>query len=125
MYEFGYGLSFTTFKYTDLKIEGQNVSLTVTNTGKRTGSDVVQLYLSVPETENFYGGYRSPKNLKNFFKVKNLEPSQSTTVTMELEDRAFSYFNVTQARWVKEPGTYGVLVGASSRDIRLNGEIKI
>lgn len=70
--------------------------MTITNTGDFTGSEVVQVYLGVPWTWNFHGGYRSPKSLKHFIKVKDLAPGKSQTVTMELADRAFSYWNVSK-----------------------------
>lgn len=125
LFPFGHGIGYSKFGYTDLDIKDKTVSLNVTNLGKMKGSEVVQVYLEVPETENFYGGYRSPKVLKQFLKVKDLEPKESRRISMELDERAFSYWNTTQTKWVMEPGKYGVHVGASSRDIRLLGEIKI
>lgn len=84
MYEFGFGISYTTFEYSDYKLEGKTVSIKVKNTGKVKGSEVVQLYLNVPETENYYGGYRSPKALKQFVKVMDLAPGESRDVSMPL-----------------------------------------
>jgi beta-glucosidase len=125
LFPFGHGLGYSKFEYADLHIRDKTVSLTVTNAGKMKGSEVVQVYLEVPETENFYGGYRSPKVLKQFVKVKDLKPNESRRVSMTLDDRAFSYWNTHQVKWVVEPGKYGVHVGASSRDIRLVGGIEI
>lgn len=125
VFPFGHGLSYTKFIHENLKIEGTTVSLEVKNVGEWAGSEIVQLYLAVPETENFTGGYRSPKVLKQFAKVKDLKPGQSTKVSMKLNDRAFSYWSVKDTKWIVEKGTYGVMVGASSRDIRLMGHIHI
>lgn len=129
-FPFGHGISYTTFEYSDLKIEGQKVTMTLKNTGKVAGSEVVQVYLGVPWTWNFRGGYRSPKALKQFVKVKDLAPGASKTVEMDLDDRAFSYWDTSKAQWVKDKGWlfdshYKVYVGSSSRDIRLEGKIKL
>lgn len=128
-YEFGFGLSYTEFQYSALKITKQNddmeVSFKVTNTGSTSGSEVAQLYLAVPKTTNFTGGFRSPKILKGFKKVKDLKPGQSADVTLTLDSRAFSFWSVDQQQWVLEKGSYGVMIGASSRDVRLSGAINI
>lgn len=101
---------------------GQSVTkvmVTIRNIGKFIGSEVVQLYVSVPETANFKDGYRSPKNLKQFAKVKDLKPYESRKITMTMTDRAYSYWDVKNTKWVVEKGDFGILIGASSRDIRL------
>jgi beta-glucosidase len=90
-----------------------------------TGSEVAQVYLGVPETDNFKDGYRSPKVLKSFTKVKDLQPGEEKDVKIYLKDRYFSYWNVEGQKWNVEPGTYNVMVGASSRDIRMHTTIKI
>jgi len=124
-FEFGFGLSYTEFQYSALNISVKEdqvaVSFKVKNTGEFMGSEVAQVYLSVPETENFTGGYKSVKALKGFKKVKDLKPGQTADVTITLDDRAFSYWSVKQQEWVKEKGSYDILVCASSRDIRLGG----
>lgn len=89
------------------------------------GTEIVQVYLGVPETDNFKDGYRSPQVLKGFAKAYDVQPGQEQTVTVMLKDRDFSYWSVADQKWTVEPGTYQVYVGASSRDIRLNGTIKI
>jgi beta-glucosidase len=126
-FEFGFGLSYTTFEYSHLKIDNDKRSLTfnVTNTGNFTGSEIVQVYLGVPETDNFKDGYRSPKVLKGFAKVRDMQPGDEQEVTITLKDRDFSYWCVKCQKWTVEPGTYEVFVGASSRDISMNGTITI
>ncbi len=119
-YPFGYGLSYTTFAYSDLKIdtaEGKDiVSCTITNTGDRKGAEVVQLYVGAPVN----GIHRPVKELKNFGKVE-LEAGESKTLTFELDDRSYSLW---QDGWKIQKGTYTILVGASSSDIRLEGTIE-
>merc|ERR1711998_107375 len=101
------------------------VKFSVKNVGKMKASEVAQVYLSVPETENFKGGYRSPKALKHFNKISHLPAGEAKDVTFKFTDRDFSYWSVKDQKWVVEPGTYKVLVGASSRDIRMNATITI
>ena len=116
-FAFGHGLSYTTFTYSDLKIQDRTVTLTVTNTGALAGAEVVQLYLAPPQN----GVYRPLKELKGFSKV-TLVPGESTTVTFTLEDRSFA---VWADGWKVPAGTYGVLVGAASNDIRLQGTLGV
>lgn len=117
LFPFGYGLSYTTFAYGAPVVEqsGQTatVTLDITNTGKRAGSEVVQLYVndvecSVP---------RPPKELKAFEKVF-LNPGETKTVTLTLNKSAFAFFSEQQGDWVVEPGEFELLIGNSSRDIR-------
>jgi beta-glucosidase len=89
------------------------------------GSEVAQLYVSVPETENFKDGYRSPKNLKQFAKVKDLKPGEERTITMTINSRAFSFWDIKNTKWQVEKGDYGILIGASSRDIRLQDSMTV
>jgi beta-glucosidase len=152
-YPFGFGLSYTTFAYSDLDIEpakeeddrekrvdreengltkaefkehdGEDhdlvkVSFTVTNTGKRAGAEIAELYVgeknpTVP---------RPIKELKGFKKVF-LQPGDSSRVTLELDQRSFAFFDTTKHLWVAEPGIYSILVGASSRDIQLSGQFTL
>lgn len=119
-FPFGFGLSYTTFEYSDLAVTEQQVSLTLKNTGKMAGAEVVQVYIGCPDGKVF----RPAKELRGFAKVY-LEPGESKTVTIPLDDKAFRYFNVKTGRWEKESATYKVMVGASVQDIRLTGTVEI
>lgn len=127
-YEFGFGLSYTHFNYTNLKVEkrkeGVEVELLVKNTGRHFGGEVVQVYVSKPKTEHYTDEYRSPQDLKGFSKVY-LAPGEERPVRVMLQDLDFSYWNTTTHLFTVEPGHYGVRVGSSSRDIRLNTTIQI
>lgn len=121
LFPFGLGLSYTTFEYSDLQIpeavqpgEPVPVSVTVTNTGAQAGKEIVQLYVADKESSL----PRPPKELKGFGKVL-LEPGESKTVAFELDQRALSFYDPYCNQWVAEPGEFEVLIGASSRDIRL------
>ena len=119
-FPFGYGLSYTSFAYSDLNADENGVSLTVTNTGSCAGAEVVQLYVAKPDAKIF----RPVKELKGFFKVQ-LEAGESKTVTIPLDDKAFRYWNVATDRWEVEGGSYQLLVGASSADIRLSAAVTV
>jgi len=128
LFPFGHGLSYTTFTYSNLQIDQQSVkdsdtvrvSVDVTNTGDRTGKEVVQLYVRDQESSV----RRPDKELKAFDKVE-LAPGQSQTVTFILDRRAFAYYHVELEEWVVESGQFDILVGASSRDIVLTGSITV
>ena len=119
-FPFGYGMSYTSFAYSDLKAEESGVTLTVTNTGSCAGAEVVQLYVAKPDAKIF----RPAKELKGFAKVF-LEAGESRTVTIPLDDKAFRYWNVKTHRWEVEGGIYQLLAGASSADIRLTAAITV
>ena len=119
-FPFGYGLSYTSFAYSDLKADEKGVTLTVTNTGSCAGAEVVQLYVAKPDAKVF----RPVKELKGFTKVQ-LEAGESKTVTIPLDDKAFRYWNVKTDRWEVEGGSYQLLVGASSADIRLTAAVTV
>ena len=119
-FPFGYGLSYTSFAYSDLKADEKGVTLTVTNTGSCAGAEVVQLYVAKPDATIF----RPVKELKGFVKVQ-LEAGESKTVTIPLDDKAFRYWNVATHRWEVEGGSYQLLAGASSADIRLTAAITV
>ena len=119
-FPFGYGLSYTSFAYSDLKADEKGVTLTVTNTGSCAGAEVVQLYVAKPDAKVF----RPVKELKGFAKVQ-LEAGESKTVTIPLDDKAFRYWNVATDRWEVEGGSYQLLVGASSADIRLTAAVTV
>ncbi len=123
LFPFGFGLSYTTFKYADLKISGEvdgkrTVSVRVTNTGAREGAEVVQLYLGAPASAD-----EPPRRLKGFEKVW-LKPGASTTVSMALDRASISVWDQSQG-WKVAPGVYSVNVGSSSRDIRLKGSFAV
>jgi beta-glucosidase len=119
-YPFGFGLSYTTFRYSDLKLSGAEAekemvaTVTVTNTGKAAGREVVQLYLSAP-------GKVAPKpalELEGFAKTRTLKPGESQTLAFTLTGRDLASFDEASSSWLAEAGTYAVKIGASSEDIR-------
>jgi len=121
MFPFGYGLSYTSFEYSDINVssknitdaEGLTVSLKIKNTGKVKGKEVVQLYVSDHKSRLI-----RPKNeLKKFAKIE-LEPGQEQEVTFKLDGRDFSYYDSKRKMWIAESGEFTINVGASSRDIR-------
>ncbi|MBN1304496.1 MAG: glycoside hydrolase family 3 C-terminal domain-containing protein [Anaerolineales bacterium] len=124
LFPFGHGLSYTTFEYSDLYVPGKfkpgenpEVRLTLKNTGDVTGQEVVQLYVgdlaaSLP---------RPPRELKGFTKVA-LDPGESRQVSFSLDERAFAFYDPVKKSWVAEPGEFRIMVGSSSRDIRLVGK---
>ena len=127
LYPFGYGLSYTTFEYSDLEIspkvitpnERVQVSLKVTNTGKRAGDEVVQLYTrDVISSVTTY-----EKNLAGFERI-HLRPGETQTVTFTLDRKHFELLNADM-KWVVEPGEFSIMAGASSEDIRLSGMIQV
>ena len=115
-YPFGYGLSYTTFSYSHLKIEGDTVSCRVKNTGRMDGAETVQLYISPPEGRSC----RAPFELKRFQKVF-LKRGETKEVSFALDERCFS---VWDGGWVVPAGTYGVHVGGSLRDLALHDRIE-
>lgn len=119
-YPFGYGLSYTTFEYSDLKTDEWGVSFTLTNTGSCDGAEVAQLYVSLPDAEVF----RPEKELKGFRKVF-LKAGESREVTIKFDDKTFRYWNVLTDQWETEGGNYRIMVGASVVDIRLEAEVKV
>ena len=128
LFPFGHGLSYTDFGYSDLKLSASDitdkdqlqVSLKITNTGKVKGKEVVQLYIADQESTV----QRPVKELKAFDKIE-LEPGQSREVSFTLTKRDFSYYSKVYDRWLAESGAFEILVGSSSRDIRLKGELNL
>ena len=126
-FPFGFGLSYTTFRYSNLRVSPApagstavvDVRLTVTNAGARTGWAVPQLYLGLPSTAALAEPVRE---LAGFAKV-SLAPGRSTTVTLPLDQRAFSYWDSATQDWRVAPGCDQVAVGSSSRDVLLSGVI--
>ena len=119
-FPFGYGLSYTSFAFSDLKVTADSVTLTVTNTGARDGAEIVQVYIAKPGAEIF----RPAQELKAFARVP-LAAGESRTVTLPLDDKAFRYWNTSTDGWEIEGGRYEVRVGASSADIRLTANVDI
>ena len=114
-YPFGHGLSYTAFAYTDVKLEGDTLSFTLTNTGSRDGSEVVELYISAVEPQMF----RPEKELKGFQKIA-LKAGESRRVSFALQDIDFSFYDAPAHQWTVEEGEYDLLIGASVSDIRLS-----
>ena len=124
-YPFGYGLSYTTFAYSKpaVKVSGDNVTVTVTvkNTGKVAGKEVVQLYVTAPK-----GQLEKPaQELKAFAKTRELQPGESQTLTMEVPVRMLASFDEAGSQWLTEAGNYTFKMGASSRDIRCTATAKV
>ena len=119
-FPFGYGMSYTTFAYSDMAADEQGVSLTVTNTGSVAGTEIVQLYVAKKNSELF----RPAKELKGFARV-TLVPGEKQRITIMLDDKAFRFWNVKANRWEIEGGEYELLVGASVEDIRLCEKISV
>ncbi len=128
LFPFGFGLSYTQFEYSNLRVSETDfavgdtvtVQVDITNTGDRPGKEIVQLYVrdllsTLP---------RPPKELKGFDKV-TLNPGETKTVTVQLDERAFSYYDPVHAQWVAEAGDFDILVGASSADIRLTKTVTL
>ena len=125
MFPFGFGLSYTTFKFDDIKLSSKTltgdkeltVTFKLTNTGSVNGSQVAQLYIQDVESSVL----RPAKELKGFKKVF-LKAGQTKTVKLTIDKAALSFWNETSKKWHAEPGTFKALVGSSSRDIELQAE---
>lgn len=123
-FAFGHGLSYTTFDYSNLKVTGSKnkatVSFTLKNTGNVAGAEVAQVYVKQEKSTL----PRPEKELKAFEKVM-LQPGQQKTITLTLNEDAFQYFNDLSNKWILEPGIFNIMVGGSSRAIRLNGKVTL
>jgi beta-glucosidase len=128
LFPFGHGLSYTTFEYGKLRVSPSRIGaggrvtarLSIRNTGPVAGAEVVQVYVSDPESSVD----RPVKELKAFRKV-HLEPGQSRDIDFSLDQDAFSFWDPVSKTWKAEPGRFKVLVGGSSRDIRQEGEFEL
>ena len=118
LYPFGFGLSYTSFEYSDIAVTDEGATFTITNTGSRDGAEVAQLYVGLPGGKVF----RPKKELKGFAKVF-LKAGESKKVTIAFDDKTFRYWNVKTNNWEVEDGKYIISVGASSADIRLTAEV--
>ncbi len=124
-YPFGYGLSYTTFAYSNVKaVDNGNtvtVTVTVTNNGNRAGKEVAECYVTAPK-----GSVEKPaQELKAFAKTRNLQPGESETLTMSIDKIQLASFVTKQSAWVADAGTYTFKVGASSRDIKGTATLKL
>ena len=113
-FPFGHGLSYTTFRYSDLAASTGSVKVTVTNTGARTGIAVPQLYIGMPSPGADVP--QPPRQLKGYTKI-TLRPGESRRVTFPLSQRSFAYWNESAKAWKVADGCYRIMVGSSSRDI--------
>ena len=120
LFPFGFGLSYTTFEYSDLSVTNDGATFTIKNTGERDGAEIAQLYVSA----NAPTVFRPAKELKGFQKVF-LKAGESATITIPFDDKAFRYFNVGTNQFEIDGGEYAVLIGASAADIRLTGSVEV
>lgn len=128
LFPFGHGLSYTTFDYSNIKLsedrirdtESLTVSVDITNTGSISGKEIVQLYVSAPDSKVI----RPIKELRDFAKIE-LAPGETKTVSFILGKRAFSYWETKIHSWYAETGSYEILIGASSRDIRQTARVSV
>jgi beta-glucosidase len=124
-YPFGYGLSYTTFEYSDaaVKVNGDvvTVSITVKNTGKVAGKEIAQVYVAAPA-----GNIEKPSHeLKGFAKTRELKPGEKQTLTIQIQKRELASFDEANSQWITEAGQYAFQIGASSRDIRATVNAKL
>jgi len=127
LFPFGYGLSYTTFQYANLRVAPASggdalaaVSFDVKNTGGREGAEIAELYVGDGHSKI----ERPAKELKGFAKV-SLKPGETKTVRLTLDRRAFSYFDPKEHKWKAEPGDFSILVGSSSAKIELEGKFAL
>jgi len=128
LFPFGHGLSYTSFEYTDITVdkhalldtETVTVKVTVKNTGKTSGKEIIQLYIKDVESSVI----RPDKELKAFEKIE-LNVGEEKTVTFTLDQRAFAYYNTDIKDWYVESGVFEILIGNSSRDIRLKDVVNV
>ena len=127
-FPFGYGLSYTTFEYSNPKVSAQSfkdvdgltVSVDVTNTGNVAGKEVVQVYVHDQKSRLI----RPPRELKGFAKIE-VGPGETKTVTIPLDFRSFAYYDPAYKRWVTEDGDFDILIGSSSADIRFTETVTL
>ena len=118
-YPFGFGLSYTSFEYGGLELAPDGVSFTIKNAGSVPGAEIAQVYVAAPKS----GVFCPEKELRGFARVA-LAPGETKRVFVRLPERAYQYWNVSENRWATAGGRYEILIGASSRDIRLRGVVE-
>lgn len=125
-YPFGYGLSYTTFEYSNPKITENNgvytVTVDVTNTGSFEGKEVVQLYVSAPKSNDMA---KPEKELKDFAKTQNLKPGEKTSISLNVSATDLASYNETTHSWIVDAGQYQFKIGASSKDIKASLDVNI
>ena len=119
-YPFGYGLSYTTFAYSNIEVTDKNVSFTVTNTGERDGAEVAQLYVSCEDSKI----YRPKKELKGFAKVF-LAAGESRRVTIAFDDKTFRYFDAESNTWAVEDADYDICIAKNAHEVVLSGVLHV
>ena len=128
LFPFGYGLSYTTFQYGELKVDKKkmaaneklSISIPVTNTGKTVGSEIVQLYIKDKKCSVL----RPEKELKAFAKVK-LQPGETKQVDFQIDENSLHFYDDKAQKWVVEPGVFIAFIGSSSRDLKKNVEFEV
>ena len=120
LYPFGFGLSYTQFNYSNLKVDNKGIEFCLTNTGEMDGSEIVQFYVGKKDARVFC----PEKELKGFSKVF-LKAGESRNIRIDFDDKTFRYWNIRTSKWEKEDGEYRLMVGASSADTRLETEIHV
>ena len=120
LFPFGYGLSYTDFSYSDLCVDPEGATFTLTNSGSMAGAEVPQLYVGLPCGKVF----RPFLELKGFAKIF-LQPGESRQVRIPFDDKTFRYWNVKTGRWEVEGGTWQICIGACVSDIRLTGTLRV
>src|SRR5206468_7757915 len=126
-YEFGYGLSYTDFDYSNIKLSSNSfnkkitATVTVKNSGKAAGRETVQLYISAPAKTLD----KPSEELKGFAKTKLLQPGESQTITFEIDGEDLASFDTNKESWIAEPGSYTLKIGASSENIKQSAPFSV
>ena len=119
LFPFGYGLSYTSYRYSNLKASATNISFTLQNTGKRAGAEIAEVYVALPPAAQ-----EPPKRLAGWSKVM-LAPGESREVSIPINPRELSIFDESADSWKQLPGTYTFMVGGSSQDLPLHQEVSL